>query len=581
MNKQIISRNLRVVVVFLSFLCTPWLIFMSSCLPLYIKNQEDLYYHYPVIIPFLVLTIITTLSGLAIFYLQKSFRQLHLLKPVIAAYLILGPTYVFVVFTDSFGLSIIPRLAIIVLILLSGSLVVYKLRKKLNIENIIPFFALLGVLFSAADIIYFSTSIKYYDPQLSHHVNPDGNPVNYEGKNTLPNIYHVILDEFQSEMLTVNLDKNLEEDLSGFTFFPGTTSVYGRTGMSIPSIFLGKPYDMNSRQIDYQKAAFNSEESFLHILKNSGYVTNAFLHGIFKFNRNLLDSITVHKNLGKYNTETLFNSVYKLWVHSEFPTIVSSYLIGSDQVGQFDLQNQLDSNSHILSLRSFQYMLNQESNLIENNRYTYSHLIIPHFPYVLSSECDYLGNDEGSSPKQQTLCAIKLMRDLIHKLKSLGRFKDSLIIFQGDHGARFVIKDNELVDVRLLNKKLDAYSPEYSHARSRSLLLIKPAGIGADTNLIVSNKPAELTDIAATLLTSVNLRKPLGMKGVNLFDEQISIQDRTRNYYFYDKLRRIGWTDKMMHYQIHRDVITKMGTITLENNKRTTLLDLVETKTKN
>jgi phosphoglycerol transferase MdoB-like AlkP superfamily enzyme len=208
-------------------------------------------------------------------------------------------------------------------------------------------------------------------------------------------------------------------------------------------------------------------------------------------------------------------------------------------------------------------------------------LIIPHFPYVLSSECDYLGNDEGSSPKQQTLCAIKLMRDLIHKLKSLGRFKDSLIIFQGDHGARFMIKDNELVDVRLLNKKLDAYSPEYSHARSRSLLLIKPAGIGADTNLIVSNKPAELTDIAATLLTSVNLRKPLGMKGVNLFDEQISIQDRTRNYYFYDKLRRIGWTDKMMHYQIHRDVITKMGTITLENNKRTTLLDLVETKTKN
>lgn len=579
--KKTIKRNLRIYVVFLAFLCTPWLLFMSSSLPLYIKNQEDLYFHYPVVTPFLVLTIITTLTGVTVFYLQKTFRQLHLLRLVIAAYLILGPIYVFVVFIDNSGLSIISRIAVVAIILLSASLMVYKFKRKLSTERIISFFALLGALFSVADIIYFSTSIEYFDPQLARQIGPARNLVNHEGKNRFPNIYHVILDEFQTEMLTVNLDQELEEDLSGFTFFPETTSVYGRTGMSIPSVFLGKAYDMNSRQIDYQKAAFNSEESFLHVLKSSGYVTNAFVHGIFKFGRYLLDSITIHKNLGAYNTETLFNSFYKLWIHSELPKSIANYLIGADQVEQFNLQNQLDSNTHILSLRSFQYMLDQESNLEEHNRYTYSHLIVPHFPYVLSSECNYLGEHESSSPKQQAQCAIKLMRDLIHKLKSLGRFKDSLIIFQGDHGARFLIKDNRLVDARLPNKKSDLYYIEFSRARSRSLLLIKPPGIGAGKDLVVSNKPAELTDIAATILTSINLQKPPGMKGVNLFDGQTTIQDRTRNYYFYDKLGRIGWTDKMMHYQIHGDVMTKMGVINLTNNKQTTRSDLKDTKTRN
>jgi hypothetical protein len=217
-------------------------------------------------------------------------------------------------------------------------------------------------------------------------------------------------------------------------------------------------------------------------------------------------------------------------------------------------------------------MLDQESKLTKNNRYTYSHLLIPHFPYILSPECNYLDDDGASSPKDQSLCGIKIMRDLIDKLKSLGRFEDSLIIFQSDHGARFSIEENALVNLQ--KKGFGHFSLEFSHARSRPLLLIKPSGIGAEMKLKVSDQPAELTDIAATLLTSVNLQKPPGMMGVNLFDQQVTTQDKIRNYYFYTKLRPLEWTDKMTQFQIHGDVIMKIGVINLTNNEKTKLSEL-------
>ena len=59
------------------------------------------------------------------------------------------------------------------------------------------------------------------------------------------------------------------------------------------------------------------------------------------------------------------------------------------------------------------------------------HVILPHSPFVWDSYCQFAPK---SSPAEQYLCAAKLMGEIVAELKRLGRYDNSLIIFQSDHG---------------------------------------------------------------------------------------------------------------------------------------------------
>jgi hypothetical protein len=565
MTEKISMSAFRVMVVFLSFLCTPWLLFLSTSLPLYAKNQEDLFNFLPVIYPFVYATLLTALFGMTVFYLHRVYKNLGFLKFVVIAYYFLGIVVILTSTVNATNLSAYIKFFTVLAILTTGASVIYFIRNKVTMDVLVNSFAILSLIFITADVVkYLSIVVNHSVPQFSSELNVEKNTNKGNRDVELPNIYHLMFDEFQTEMFTVNLNDNLRKKLSGFTFYSDTTTVYGRTGMSIPSVFLGRAYDMNSPQVDYKKAAFNEGTSLLSQLKQAGYTTNAYLHGVFKFRKALFDKIILHKELSDYNTGFLSDSFIMLWIYSLFPSQVSNFLIGADQVEQFALQNQLDHNSHIMSYRSFRYMLDQESLLSSRNRYTYSHLLIPHFPYVFSPECEYLGKEKGASPKDQASCGIKLILDLIDELKLLGRYKESLIVIQSDHGARFKLDKNNLVDL----KSKGYFSVEWSRARSRSLLLIKPVGQGTEEKLRISNRPAQLTDIAPTILADLGFTKPANMTGENLLMEPDENQPRVRDYYFYAKKGKRGWTDEMAHYEIEGNRITNMGLKKLNNNEK-------------
>jgi hypothetical protein len=72
--------------------------------------------------------------------------------------------------------------------------------------------------------------------------------------------------------------------------------------------------------------------------------------------------------------------------------------------------------------------LREEETLPSKGRYTYVHLIIPHFPFVLNQDCSYDGDYEITGPLEQSLCATSLIVRLVECLKGLGRFDESIVL---------------------------------------------------------------------------------------------------------------------------------------------------------
>jgi arylsulfatase A-like enzyme len=165
---------------------------------------------------------------------------------------------------------------------------------------------------------------------------------------------------------------------------------------------------------------------------------------------------------------------------------------------------------------------------------------------------------------QQSQCATSLIVQFANRLKALGRYDDAMIIVQADHGARFVVRRNKLVNVG----GRGVYSNIWSRARSRALLLMKPPGQGAERTFRSSEIPASLLDIAATVRETLDLQGPRPTDGQNLLGPDSEISERKRYYHFFDKKGPEEWTDDMHRYEINGDRIKLLGIVKLENNPK-------------
>ena len=94
----------------------------------------------------------------------------------------------------------------------------------------------------------------------------------------LPNFYHIVFDEYQTDVFDFTLDSDLADALGGLVFFDNAVTMFGRTRMSLATLFSGRSYDFESSQHDFQRSAFTGRQSMLRQLLDKGYVTEAYLH---------------------------------------------------------------------------------------------------------------------------------------------------------------------------------------------------------------------------------------------------------------------------------------------------------------
>lgn len=347
----------------------------------------------------------------------------------------------------------------------------------------------------------------------------------------LPNIYHIVLDEMQTEMFEACLNEDLRGALSGFVFFPHATTPFGRTEMSMGALFSGMRYNYDMPPDDYIRGAFMTERSFLHALREAGYTLTGYIHGTYPRRSPSPFDVTYHhkKHMDAASQTSLRMLFASCWMYSSLPKFFSKRLIPDHYFRQLSSDKLLPDEAPVASMLSFRKFMERERSERKSSRYVFLHLILPHFPYVLDENGDYV-KGRLTGPLEQTMCAVYLVRQFIDLLKETGRFDRSLILIHGDHGSGFRISGNSLVSV----EKKDCSGPEWSHARSRPLMLIKPARSTASGTMAMSEARATIYDIAPTIYDSIGMIPDAHLAGASLLSRNFPWRP-VREYHFYSR----------------------------------------------
>lgn len=416
------------------------------------------------------------------------------------------------------------------------------------------FFARLG-LFAA--IVASATGVgTFLEARATEEENVDIADRSSEGAGPLPNVYHVVLDEFQTEMFVAVLDDDLRASLGGFTWFPNAQTTWGRTQMSMAATLAHDDWDRETPAHEYVEDALFGPTSSLRALGELGYETSAYYHYSSLYygephpfdNRYLAPDAEGGRPRGEHS-----QLARSLWLYSQVPSVLSERLMPASHFEQLQGRTLLPDDAAALSVENFQDFIDREEGLSDTGRYELVHLILPHAPYVMSPYCEFETGIE-TEPVEQTECAMLLMEEMIDRLESLDRFEDSVVVIHGDHGASFELT----ADGQLRSVGTKILSEEWSRARARPLLLVKPAGIGAEGELVESDYPALLADIMPTVFDSVGADVDPGEGRVSLLGDDLPPRDE-RLYHFFTP-----GPHGLPEGEVHRYIISGDGVVMVD-----------------
>lgn len=542
---------------YFSYLLTPFLLIVSTANDTYLRNQADLGYNPSVLTPYVIVAFAVAFAVIWMFEKGLAARK-KLRDFLISFYLVLGPIYYFYLYIKTI-IPTIGRPISLILFFLASSAAVIFIYKKADKKALKRMAAVVTMTLFVFEIYNFSSRfisdprVGYTKAKTSAAQEKMQQDQDNMVRQDLTPVYHVILDEYQTDMFGETLTEKVRSQLGGFTYFPKNITVYGRTAMSLSSLFLGRPYNFDQTQVDYQKQAYSSDQSLLAVLKNGGYQIDALIHHYHSFPQPLLKGYVTHRNNLKGRlvfdyTKTFF----MLWFYKNFPSVLSEAFLPYDYYIKLKHNNLLRDDQPIESAKSFENFITDIDHFKDDGKYHFLHLIIPHFPEVLEPDCTFSNPPEKTGPLAQSQCATKLMTDFLQKLKDQGLYEKALIVIQADHGSRYEIRDGEFVNI----EEGSNYKIPYSQTRSRAMLLIKPPGLGVEAPFVVSDLESQITDIAPTITGLLGFETPLTFEGYNLFDPQnfSNIQNRTRYYYYFDRKNAEEESETFTQYRVEDDM---------------------------
>jgi hypothetical protein len=485
-------------------------VFVSTATALYLGNQDEFQRQAAVLWPFAVAAVATVSIG-AVLYFTSDHRASRWL---LWAYYLVAPFFLLFSFLQNWSMGGHFFLWFFgtwpgVLTLGAAFLATTAfLASRLDFSQVRAPLALFSLLALVAEGHSFATRLE---PPTVRPPNPTPDR-GLESRDDLPNIYHLIFDGYDARDFLQTLDAATRDALKGFVNFPANLAIYRSTRMSLPSIFEGrrKPADVSSH--DYMERAFNSRESLLHWLREEGYRTLAYVPRLYAFELGLFDRVTYDRDNLRTDALLAINSAsfQRLWLFLNTPRLVTRQFLGRRWFDRFGGDGlalvrdgaRLPFSVPITSYLSFLSLLDDEARLPDRGRYTLIHLVIPHRPEALASDCSYDEGGRGTSQLEQARCATKLLRAFVERLEELGRLNDSLVVVHSDHGAY------EEVD------ELEAHAPE--RVSLHALLLVKPIGRRGD--MVDSRAATTVLDIAPTVLAGVGVEHELQMDGTSLLD---------------------------------------------------------------
>jgi hypothetical protein len=317
--------------------------------------------------------------------------------------------------------------------------------------------------------------------------------------------------------------------------------------MSMASLFAGSDYTFDRSPTAFVEDALHGSSSGLQRLRDAGYEVSGDVPDANVYGERLpFDHVQLPAAQDASSSAGDAGLATSMWVYQNVPESLSVRVLPRRYFEQLEGGNLLPDTAPPRAVEAFEAFIDREASEAPSGRYSLVHVLLPHFPYVLADDCSHRDGVE-TGPVAQTTCAMALVEQLVTELKELDRFDGSTIVVQGDHGARFGVDDGALVPL-----KEELFGDAYSTARSRSLLLVKPAGTTAAQPFAEDDYPAMLTDVLPTVLDSVGA--PLDPTGgrTSLLADDRPVRT-TRRYHFYDKDPKGLPDGRVTRFVVHED----------------------------
>jgi len=499
---------------------TPLLLFWVPITEIFIANPKVITPTLSAVQPFLIASVLVIALGGLLYFLASKPN----LKSCLWSYYLVGFSfylfYHFRKFLPEFGTNGWAAAG-----LLTGTfLVAYLLSVRLERHQPVKLFAgtsLAVIAILAINSYLLSTSDPRKDIRiLSARVNAMGKR---------PNIYHLVLDGFQTDLFKAYLNERSRAYLGGFIFFENNLSQFNSTVASVLNYMGSTAYDVEADFRERKIPIFSKGIMLPERLKNGGYSTLALhpfkpseskdlaFHSIFDDTTNIIDfaNLKLHTDASKL--------LLNLWAFARLPPSLFRNFVSTDTFETYSGTTTLTAISPISSSVAFEKFLDLEKDLSRNNRYTYIHLLLPHPPSVMDADCNHRYSHEKrhlgkritvvkrTRFAEQIKCSLNLMERFINRLKELNRFEDSLILIHADHGLsskslRSVLTFTEAE----LNENEKLFSAKLN---ARALLLFKPPRRSAKQPLKTSPLPTLLSDIPKNVTQSVDLKEQAPERG--------------------------------------------------------------------
>ena len=417
------------VIVVLSLLPTPLLLFASSSIDAYLRNQTLLHHQYGVLAPFAKLALVTLLVGIlltGLSELSRSSRYGAIFRFFLGAYYWTGPLFLLFAFfrgrqdrlpgvmywmyETTVGLALWPVLLFVATAFLGRRLT----------PPVVRAFAVFGAVLLAYEGGTLLHSILSQQGSEATRIADQG--AASDSSSSLPNIYHLIFDAYQTDLFQHALSDDARKALGGFVYFPNNKALWTQSPMSLASTFSGRQYSYDRTRTAYINEAFNSHSSVLYWLRSQGYRNVAYVTANWSMRDVYFDWMGFHRDaaiddLRALNTEAFWN----LWLYGNTPAPLRNAVMRTPWFAQLsdkdmDLLREgrlLPASAPVTSYLGFEKMMAKEERLSASGRYTVIHVLVPHAPHRLTADCDYTLGSTATGPMEQTHCALKMIREFI------------------------------------------------------------------------------------------------------------------------------------------------------------------------
>lgn len=522
----------------LALLATPLLVVLSNAVTVYLNNISDLDYQLSLLLPYLMVSLAILLIGLLLLAMSR-FSGFHYL---LWAYLLAGPLYLLYNLLRRFELLALEEKSGFGVFFLMCIAVSVFLAQRHDWRKILTPLAFGSALLLGLDLARLAV------PHLGHNIFAgEAKKITdlRSSQSERPNIYHILLDEFQSDHFARQLNGSVEQSLQGFTFYQSASANYDMTAWAVPSAILGELYRFDESPDAYKQRAFNSPDSAHFHIKDAGYVSLAVSRRLFPVGFNHMDLTLPHSLLIETDGLEHSGTFNTLWFYSTVPKFAAeslafrNILIDKNSLANIKSRTFLADASSIESYLGFKSFLDKEHLLPERGRYTFLHLLIPHGPFTYNADCE---RRSAATTDSQVKCAVNMLEEFVNKLKALDRFNDSLILVHGDHGSRWTYDNPD-------GGSNDGEMTRGKRRSHKTLLLVKPPG--NEQPFRTSSQPVEILDVSGLLKSFVASKQPAEFASQDYFSKRV--EGRTERHFYRVKGER-GMDHHIVKYGLSKSL---------------------------